>query len=144
MSQQSTYVAQVLSRRRPSSRFGSPFGVVYEWRALPCSSLPTVPGVASAVLASSPSKRCYFCFLVKIVVPISRIFSYVYIPITDISYLCHETRVVWYTWYRTGSYNSIEHLWLVRSPACPPCFCVMFFFTWFWCRAVWFHNRVQQ
>ena len=57
---------QVLSRKRPSSRWDPPFDVVFARCALPCSSLPTLPGSAWAVLASSPCGGAFSCFLVKI------------------------------------------------------------------------------
>ena len=57
---------QVLSRRHPSSRWGPPFGVMFVWRAWPFSSLSTLPGAASAVLASSPGNGFGFRFFVKI------------------------------------------------------------------------------
>ena len=57
---------QVLSRKRPfdcctscSSRWGPPFGVLFV-RASPCSPLPTLPGAASAVFASSRGDGCCF------------------------------------------------------------------------------------
>ena len=53
---------QVLSRRRPSSRWGPPFGVVFARCAWRCS---TLPGAASAVLASSPCEGCCFQLLAK-------------------------------------------------------------------------------
>ena len=54
---------QVLSRRRLSSRGGPPFGVVFARCASPCSSLPTLPRLASTVLASSGCGGCSFLFL---------------------------------------------------------------------------------
>ena len=51
--------------KRPSSTW-DPFGVVFARRASTCSSLPTLPGAASAVLAlSSLYEICCFRFLVK-------------------------------------------------------------------------------
>jgi len=42
------------------NKYMSPFGVVFARRASPCSSLPTLPGAASAVLVSSPGGgRCF-------------------------------------------------------------------------------------
>ena len=58
-------IDQVLSRKRLSSRLGPSFGVVFARRASPCSSFPTLPGAASAVVASSPGDGCCFRFLVK-------------------------------------------------------------------------------
>ena len=52
-----------LSRKRPSSRWGQPFGVLFARRASPRLSLPTLPGAASAVLASSPWCCCsVYCY----------------------------------------------------------------------------------
>ena len=53
-------------------------------RALPCSFLSTLPGSASAVLASSPCGGCCFRFCVKIFKLSIRTFSY--IPITAYVY----------------------------------------------------------
>ena len=57
---------QVLSRKRPTSRWDRPFGEMFARLASPYSSLSTLPGAASAVLASSPADGCCFRFLVKI------------------------------------------------------------------------------
>ena len=78
---------QVLRRKRPSSRWGPPFGMVFARRSSPCSSLPTLPEAASAVLVSSPGAGCCSRFLVKIIVPI----SYVFVRIdTYQADMCHE------------------------------------------------------
>ena len=53
---------QVLSRKRPRCRWGPPFGVVFARCASSCTSLPTLPGAASAVLASSACGGCVFVF----------------------------------------------------------------------------------
>ena len=51
---------QVLSRRRPinSWRWGPPFSVLFARCASLCSSIPTLQGSASTVLASSPCGGC--------------------------------------------------------------------------------------
>ena len=54
------FIRQVLSRKRASSRWGLPFGVLFARRASPCLPLPIPPGTASAVLASSPGEA--WCF----------------------------------------------------------------------------------
>ena len=51
--------------RSPSSRRGPPFGVLFARRTSPCSPLPTLPGAASPVLASSPGDGCSFRFFVE-------------------------------------------------------------------------------
>ena len=58
--------------------------MVFARRALPCSFLSTLPGSASAVLASSPCGGCCFRFCVKIFKLSIRTFSY--IPITAYVY----------------------------------------------------------
>ena len=58
-------VDQVLGRKQWSPRWGPPFGVLFARRASPCSSLPTLPGVTQAVLASSPCEGCCFRFSAK-------------------------------------------------------------------------------
>ena len=78
---------QVVSSKRLDSRWGPLFGVVFARRASPCSSLPTLPEAASAVLASSPGDGCCFRFLLEITVPIPRIYSFVQIHINLILYL---------------------------------------------------------
>ena len=60
-----SYLDKILSRKRPS-RWDPPFGVLFARRASPCSSLLTLPGVASAVLASSPGHEFCFRFIVKV------------------------------------------------------------------------------
>ena len=57
---------QVLSRKRPRSKRGPPFGMVFARRASPCSFLSTLLGAASTVLASSPGNGFCSCFFVKI------------------------------------------------------------------------------
>ena len=57
---------QALSRKRSSSIWGPPFGVVFARRASPRSSPSTLPGTASAVLASPPGNGFCFRFFVKI------------------------------------------------------------------------------
>ena len=47
--------------------------MLFACRASPCSPLPTLPGAASAVLASSPSEACCFRFFFNIFVPISSV-----------------------------------------------------------------------
>ena len=56
------FIRQVLSRKRASSRWGLPFGVLFARRASPCLPLPIPPGTASAVLASSPGEACCYHF----------------------------------------------------------------------------------
>ena len=65
---------RVLRRKRPSSRLGPPFGVVFARRASHCSSLPTLLEAASAVLGvvsrgRLPAPGVVFVFLVKITFP---------------------------------------------------------------------------
>ena len=43
---------QILSCRRDNTSWGPLLGTLFHGRAPPCSPLPTLPGVASAVLAS--------------------------------------------------------------------------------------------
>ena len=74
--QSRSHLHQVLSRTRASSRRGPPFGVLFARRASPCSPLPTLPGAASAVLASFDGKVGCFRFLSKVFVPISSVYSY--------------------------------------------------------------------
>ena len=78
---------QVLNRECPSSRWGPPFGVVFARRASLCSSLPTLPGATSAVLASSTFEGCCFRFLVKISHYVLSIRTYRYIS-TYIYLIC--------------------------------------------------------
>ena len=58
--------------------------MVFARRASPCSSLPTLPGAASAVLASSPGDGCFFHFsLVKYLFRLqASIHTYRYVPIS--------------------------------------------------------------
>ena len=60
---ENSYLDHVLSRKRPNSRWGPPFGVLFARHASPCSPLPTLPGAASAVCTSSPSDGCCFLFV---------------------------------------------------------------------------------
>ena len=69
---------QFLSRKWPSSRGGPPSGVLFARRASPCSPFRTLPGAASAVLASSPGTGC-FVFQSKLLLPIPHMYSYAYI-----------------------------------------------------------------
>ena len=71
---------RVLSRKRSSSRFGPPFGVVFARRASPSSSLPSMPGATTPVLASSPWEGCCFRFFVKMSREVSSKFSDIKMP----------------------------------------------------------------
>ena len=53
--------------------------MVFARRASPHSSLPTLPGAASAVLAASPGDGCYFRFLVQTSQASIRTYSYIVI-----------------------------------------------------------------
>ena len=54
------FLHQALSRFRVCSRGGPPLGELFPARASPCSPLPTLPGVASTVLALCPGGECCF------------------------------------------------------------------------------------
>ena len=53
---------QVVSRKRPRSRWGPPLSALIAGRALPFSPLPTPQEPAETVLASSPYSGCFFHF----------------------------------------------------------------------------------
>ena len=56
---------QVLSRRRPRSRWGPPLGALIPGGASPRSPLPTRQVAGESVLASSRCGGCYFRFFVN-------------------------------------------------------------------------------
>ena len=68
---------RVLRRKRPSSRLGPPFGVVFARRASHCSSLPTLLEAASAVLGVVSRRRVLFSFFwSKLLFPIPHVYLY--------------------------------------------------------------------
>ena len=92
---------QILGRKRPSSRWGLTFCVVFARRASPCSSLPTLPKATSSVLASYPDQGCSFRSFVEIIFQsLISVRTYRYISIWHVS--CKNTS----GW--TGRFNSIS------------------------------------
>ena len=80
----------VLGRERPIARDEvSPFGVLFARRASNCSPLPTLPGAASAVLASPPGAGCFFRFFIKSILCYDPSHLFVFIPDTYQSDVCH-------------------------------------------------------
>ena len=70
-------LGQVLSRKRTNARWGAPFGMVFARRSSPCSSFPTLPEAASAVLASS--RRVFSFFSQNFCSDPSYLFARIYI-----------------------------------------------------------------
>ena len=122
---------QVLSRKRPNSRWGSPFGVLFARRASLCSPLPTLPRAGSGVLASSPGDGCCFRFSIKI----NPWCLFVRIG-TDQSNISHYKK----PGGETGSYHSMSisksRVW---SPECSLLFGCSVFITSFLFGAVWLY-----
>ena len=87
-------------------------------RASPCSSLRTLPGAASVVLASSAGVGCCFVFFFKPIVPIPHIYSYLSI---HNNLICVVLEPEWVN----RQVQIHEHLcMLVRFPACSLSFLV--------------------
>ena len=93
MSYRYVFLREVLISDRASSRLGPPFGVLFARCPIPGVPLPTLPGGASALHASSPVEACCFVFHFNITVPISSVSSYVQI-------------------HASVSVNMLETLWL--------------------------------
>ena len=130
---------QVLSRKRPRSRWGPPFGLAFAPRASLCSSLLTLPGAASAELAPSSWEGCRFRFLIKL----SHLFS-TFIRINLIYYIPGM--------YENHGLKSSMHSLRARGQELDSRYAFLFFgggvhLVYFnlvlrHC-GVWFHNRLR-